>query len=315
MLAMGEVHTGLLQNSGEISESTCRQVLGLMAGETVVVSRRPIPHALSPGRLTGVDCTLPSASRSRIRGVGTVVSRCAVTGGRVAQGSSYVRVVRSDADRRLPWSHYLARPGVVEVLGKVKAADLAEGFTGDTMPDRPDGTCLDLGAVSDRFLDLVQQSPLLDRRAPFKIPRTSLRWVAETGEPSIRFTLHAEQERTLRLTHPGPFTPAVVDLCEDLATHDWLLTSLLVIVERARIGGTLGAQAVARLAPAIDHLMHLWMPAARVEEWLTPFWESLERRSGFTRQWRSLVDRVRDQVAMNTLALLSATAEAGRRSL
>ncbi|WP_405394228.1 SCO2521 family protein [Microbispora hainanensis] len=312
---MGEVHTGLLQNSGEISESTCRQVLGLMAGETVVVSRRPIPHALSPGRLTGVDCTLPSASRSRIRGVGTVVSRCAVTGGRVAQGSSYVRVVRSDADRRLPWSHYLARPGVVEVLGKVKAADLAEGFTGDTMPDRPDGTCLDLGAVSDRFLDLVQQSPLLDRRAPFKIPRTSLRWVAETGEPSIRFTLHAEQERTLRLTHPGPFTPAVVDLCEDLATHDWLLTSLLVIVERARIGGTLGAQAVARLAPAIDHLMHLWMPAARVEEWLTPFWESLERRSGFTRQWRSLVDRVRDQVAMNTLALLSATAEAGRRSL
>ncbi|MEU7690650.1 SCO2521 family protein [Microbispora hainanensis] len=312
---MGEVHTGLLQNSGEISESTCRQVLGLMAGETVVVSRRPIPHALSPGRLTGVDCTLPSASRSRIRGVGTVVSRCAVTGGRVVQGSSYVRVVRSDADRRLPWSHYLARPGVVEVLGKVKAADLAEGFTGDTMPDRPDGTCLDLGAVSDRFLDLVQQSPLLDRRAPFKIPRTSLRWVAETGEPSIRFTLHAEQERTLRLTHPGPFTPAVVDLCEDLATHDWLLTSLLVIVERARIGGTLGAQAVARLAPAIDHLMHLWMPAARVEEWLTPFWESLERRSGFTRQWRSLVDRVRDQVAMNTLALLSATAEAGRRSL
>lgn len=314
MLVMGEVHTGLLQNSGEISESTCRQVLGLMAGETVRVSRRPIVHALSPERLTGVDCALPTASRSRVRAVGTVVSRCAVTGGRVAQGSSYVRVVRSGADRRLPWSHYLARPGVVEVLGKVKAADLAEGFTGDTVPGRPDGACLDLGAVSGRFLDLVQQSPLLDRRAPFKIPRTSLRWVAETGEPSIRFTLHAEQERTLRLTHPGPFTTALVDLCEDLATHDWLLTSLLVIVERARIGGTPGAQAVARLAPAIDHLMHLWMPAARVEEWLTPFWESLERRPGFTRQWRSLVDRVRDQVAMNTLALLSATAEAGRRS-
>ncbi|MEU8277679.1 SCO2521 family protein [Microbispora bryophytorum] len=313
MLVMGEVHTGLLQNSGEISESTCRQVLALMAGETVRVSRRPIVHALSPERLTGVDCALPTGSRSRVRGVGTVMSRCAVTGGRVAQGSSYVRVVRSEADRRLPWSHYLARPGVVEVLGKAKAADLAEGFTGDSAPGGTGGACLNLGAVSGRFLDLVQASPLLDRRAPFKIPRTSLRWVAETGEPSIRFTLHTEQERTLRLTHPGPFTPAVVDLCEDLATHDWLLTSLLVIVERARIGGTQGAQAVARLAPAIDHLMHLWMPAARVEEWLTPFWESLERRPGFSRQWRSLVDRVRDQVAMNTLALLNATAEAGRR--
>ncbi|MGW5260793.1 SCO2521 family protein [Microbispora sp. NPDC004025] len=308
MLVMGEVHTGLLQNSGEISESTCRQVLGITAGETVRVSRRPIVHALSPERLTGVDCPLPAASRSRVRGVGTVVSRCAVTGGRVAQGSSYVRVVRSETDRRLAWSHYLARPGVVEVLGKAKAADLAEGFTGDPAPG-----CLDLGAVSGRFLDLVQASPLLDRRAPFKIPRTSLRWVAETGEPSIRFTLHTEHERTLRLTHPGPFTPAVVDLCEDLATHDWLLTSLLVIVERARIGTTPEAQAVARLAPAIDHLLHLWMPAARVEEWLTPFWDSLERRPGFTRQWRSLVDRVRDQVAMNTLALLSASAETGRR--
>ncbi|GGO27074.1 hypothetical protein GCM10010116_54320 [Microbispora rosea subsp. aerata] len=308
MLAMGEVHTGLLQNSGEISESTCRQVLGLMAGETVRVSRRPIPHALSPERLTGVDCALPSASRSRIRGVGTVVSRCAVTGGRVAQGSSYVRVVRSEADRRLPWSHYLSRPGVVEVLGKAKAADLAEGFVGDPAPG-----CLDMGAISGRFLDLVQASPLLDRRAPFRIPRTSLRWVAETGEPSIRFTLHTEQERTLRLTHPGPFTPAVVDLCEDLATHDWLLTSLLIIVERARIGATPGAQAVARLAPAIDHLLHLWMPAARVEEWLRPFWESLERQPGFTRQWRSLVDRVRDQIATSTLALLSAATEAGRR--
>ncbi|MBO4272680.1 SCO2521 family protein [Microbispora triticiradicis] len=311
MLVMGEVHTGLLQNSGEISEPACRQVLGLMAGETVRVSRRPIVHALSPDRLTGVDCVLPAASGSRIRGVGTVVSRCAVTGGRVAQGSSYVRLARSETDRRLPWSHYLARPGVVEVLGKARAADIAEGFVGEGAP-RLHG-CLDLTAVTGRFLDLVQTSPLLNRRAPFRMPRTILRWVAETGEPSIAFTLHTEQERTLRLTHPGPFTPAVVDLCEDLAVHDWLLTSLLVVVERARVGATPAAEVAARLSPAVDHLLHLWMPAARVEERLTPFWESLERRPGFSRQWRSLVDRVRDQVAVHTLALLSANAETGGR--
>ncbi|MBP2707025.1 hypothetical protein JOL79_24880 [Microbispora sp. RL4-1S] len=305
---MGEVHTALLQNSGEIQEPVCRQVLGLMAGETVRVSRRPIAHALSPDLLTGVDCRLPSASQARVRAVGTVVSRCAITGGRVAQGSSYVRVERAAVDRRLSWSHYLSRPGVAEVLGKAKAGDLAAGFLDGAPPD-----CLDLGAISGRFLDLAQSSPLLDRRAPFRIPRTRLRWVTEVGEPSIRFTLHSDQVRTVRIAHPEPFTPALAALCEDLALHDWLLTTLLVLVERAGIGSAPGAQAAAKLAPAVDHLLHLWMPGAHVGESLAPYWESLDRRPGFTRQWRTLEDRVRDQVALNTLTLLSITAQTGRR--
>ncbi|MEW9533409.1 SCO2521 family protein [Microbispora sp. NPDC049125] len=308
MLVMGEVHTGLLQNSGEISESTCRQVLDLLSGESVRVSRRPIVYAISPDRLTGVDCRLPSASQSRVRGVGTVLSRCAVTGGRIAQGSSYARVERATADRRLPWSHYLARPGIVEVLGKAKTRDLADGFAGD-----PPSGCLDLGAISGRFLDLVQSSPVLDRRAPFKMPRSRLRWVAESGDPSIRFTLHSDQSRTVHLVHRGEFTPDVVDLCEDLALHDWLLTALLALVERAGIGTTPGPQAAAKLSPAVDHLLHLWMPAAHVDGSMAAYWESLDRRPGFTRQWRSLVDRVRDQLALNTLSLLSMNAEAGRR--
>ncbi|WP_204055832.1 SCO2521 family protein [Microbispora corallina] len=305
---MGEVHTGLLQNSGEIEESACRQVLALTAGETVRVSRRPIVHAVSPDRLTGVDCRLPSATQSRVRGVGTVLSRCAITGGRVAQGSSYVRLTRAEADRRLPWSHYLARPGVVEVLGKAKARDLADGFADDPPPG-----CLDLGAISGRFLDLAQSSPLLDRRAPFKVPRTRLRWVAESGEPAIRFVLRSDRTRSVLVVHDGAFTPAVADLCEDLALHDWLLTTLLVLLERARIGAVPGPEAAARLAPAVDHLLHLWMPAARLGDAMAPYWESLDRRPGFSRQWQSLVDRVRDQVTVNTLALLSVTAEAGRR--
>ncbi|GIH69359.1 hypothetical protein Mth01_16120 [Sphaerimonospora thailandensis] len=335
MLVMGEVHTGLLQNSGEVAASTCRRLLGLLAGQTVRVSRRPIVHAVSPDRLTGVDCRLPSASQSRVRGVGTVLTRCSITGGRVVQGSSYVRIVRAAVDRRLPWSHYLARPGVMEVLGKAKPRDLSDGFTDDlpgdrlsgasagrTRPDpaRPDpargdrgpgwsgSAPLDLGAISGRFVDLVQSSPLLDRRAPFKIPRTRLRWVAESasesGAPAIRFTLHNDQLRTLRLVHDGEFTPAVAELCEDLALHDWLLTTLLVIVERALTGGAPGPEAVAKLTPAVDHLLHLWMPAARVDETLTPLWESLERYPGFTRQWQSLVDRIRDQISVNMLTLL-----------
>ncbi|WP_204073913.1 SCO2521 family protein [Planotetraspora phitsanulokensis] len=305
---MGEVHTGLLQNSGEIPESTCRDVLQLLSGERVRVSRRPIVYAVSPDLLTGVDCRLPSASQSRIRGAGTVLSRSSITGGRVVQGSSHTRIERSGSDRRQPWSHYLARPGVVEALGKAKPRDLADGFA-----EEPSADGLDLGAISARFMDVVQSSPLLDRRAPFKIARTRLRWVAEPGEPAIHFTLHSDQMRTVRLVHTGEFTPAVVDLCEDLALHDWLLTALLVIIERARIGGTPGPEAAAKLAPAVDHLLHLWMPSARVDDLLSPYWESLDRRPGFTRQWQSLVDRVRDQLAVHTLAFLREKSGGGAR--
>ncbi|WP_239114982.1 SCO2521 family protein [Planotetraspora kaengkrachanensis] len=299
---MGEVHTGLLQNSGEVPESTCHELLNLLSGERVRVSRRPIVHAVSPDLLTGVDCRLPSASRSRIRGAGTVLSRSSITGGRVVQGSSHTRIERAGSDRRQPWSHYLARPGVVEVLGKVKARDLADGFAEEPPPDG-----LDLGAISARFMDVVQTSSLLDRRTPFKIARTKLRWVAEPGEPAITFTLRSDQMRTIRLVHQGEFTPGVVDLCEDLALHDWLLTSLLVIIERARIGGTSATETAVKLAPAVDHLLHLWMPMARVDDALIPFWESLDRRPGFTRQWQSMVDRVRDQLAVRTLAFLRET--------
>lgn len=302
MLVMGEVRTGLLQNSGEISDSRCQGVLGSLSGERVRVSRRPIVYAVSPDQLTGVDCRLASASRARIRGVGTVSSRSSITGGRVLQGSSHIRITRSESDHRLPWSHYLARPGVVEVFGKVRIADLSVGFT-----EGGSGDCLDLGTVSERFMDAAQSSPLLDRRAPFKSTRTRLRWVVETGDPDIRFTLGNDQVRTVRLVHPGEFSPGIVDLCEDLALHDWLLTTLLVIVERARIGSAARPEVTAKLAPAVDHLLHLWMPGARTEDCLAPFWESLERRPGFTRQWRSLVDRVRDQIAVNTLALLRET--------
>ncbi|GLW96526.1 SCO2521 family protein [Microtetraspora sp. NBRC 16547] len=342
MLVMGEVRTGLLQNSGEIPESLCQSVLGLLSGERVRVSRRPIVYAVSPDQLTGVDCRLASASQARVRGVGTVLSRASVTGGRVLQGSSHIQVVRSESDHRLSWSHYLARPGVVEVFGKIRVPDLSEGFAESARND-----CLDLGSVSERFMDAVQASPFLDRKAPFRSARTRLRWVAESGPTGsggaesgptgsggaesgptgsggaesgragggartpegtgIRFTLGRDQVRTLRLVLPGGFSPGIVDFCEDLALHDWLLTTLLVIVEKARVGTASRAEVTAKLAPAVDHLLHLWMPAARLDDAFAPFWETLERRPGFSRQWHSLVERVRDQVAINTLALLRET--------
>jgi hypothetical protein len=55
---------------------------------------------------------------------------------------------------------------------------------------------------------------------------------------------------------------------------------------------------IGRLAPAVDYLLHLWMPAARVDAALAPFWHGIEQRPGLTRQWQTNVDRVRDQLAL-----------------
>jgi hypothetical protein len=310
LLTLGEVHTGLLQNSTSVSQARSVQLLALVLGERVRQSTRPIAYAVSPDRLTGVDCRLPTVSKARVRGVGTVVSRAAITGGHVLQGSTFTQVVKGEADRRLPWSHYMSRPGVVETVGKADQDDLASGFT-DTKPALPN---LDLGAVSDRLMDEVQVDVGLDRTPPFRMARTRLRWVAAGGagpaQPAwIRFSIENDTLRTMAIGGVDVDDPlSVAALCEDLALHDWLLTTLLELIERSRIGDGSRARVVDRLRPAIDYLLHLWMPAARVDQAVLHLWESLERRPGFTKQWRALVDRIRDQVAVGTVAELSAVA-------
>lgn len=289
------------------------QVLDLLLGERVRCSERPIIHAVSPNLLTGVDCRLATSSGARVRGIGTAVRRAAITGSHVLQGSTYVQVVKSDADRRLPWSHYLSKPGVVETLGKTDPADLAGGFlTAKQVPIN-----LDLGAISGRVMDMVQRSSGLDRTPPFKMARTRLRWVvaveAQPAASQARFTIHSPTVRTLRLTVVEDDLLAAVELCEDLALHDWLLTALLKLIERSQIGACPRPQVVDRLRPAIDYLLHLWMPAARLKESMLPLWESLERQPGFTKQWEASVNRIRDQVALSTIVQLGAAAEGNVR--
>jgi len=285
-----------------------------MLGERVRRSERPIAHAVSPDLLTGVDCRLVTSSGARVRGVGTAVSRATITGGHILQGSAYSHVVRSKADRRLPWSHYLSRPGIIEALGKMDRADLAGGFL--TAKSAP--VSLDLGAISGRAMDMVQRSPELDRTPPFKTARTRLRWVVavDDGPPAdsrAQFTIDSATARTLRLTIREDDLPAAVELCEDLALHDWLLTALLKLIERSRIGASPRPQVVDRLRPAIDYLLHLWMPTARLDESMLALWGSLERQPGFTKQWEASVSRIRDQVALSTIALLGSAADGNAR--
>jgi hypothetical protein len=314
MLAVGEVRTGLLQSSRSMPPDLVRRALGLIPGERVRSSQRPIAYAVSPDRLTGLDCRLATRSGARPRGVGTAVTRATVTGGRVLQGSTRTVLVRGGSDRRLPWWHYLARPGVVETTGRAGWADLADGFLGSPQP-----STLDLGAPNERILDDIVVRPELDRRPPFRARRTTLRWVASTAEadgdgPVAHFAVRSETLRTARLALPAgglpaDDLPAVVEWCEDVALHDWLLTTLIEMVDRSGLGGVSGAAAVRRLRPAVDHLLHLWMPAARVDRRLLPLWEWLERRPGFTRQWDVSVNRIRDQIAVTTVGLLGDVAE------
>ncbi|MEV4410889.1 SCO2521 family protein [Catellatospora sp. NPDC049609] len=299
-VVIGEVHTALLQNSTAVSAATTTALLALTTGERVRRSERPIAYAVSPARFTGVDCDLPAVpvtgrqpDLARVRAVGTVASRAVLTGGHVLQGSAFARVTAADSRHRRPWSHYLSRPGVLELVGRSGGLDVAGGHL--LAADHPG--LLDLGAIGGRTVDAVQASSRVDRRAPFRTVRTGLRWaVCERGGFEFRLVDHAA--RTIRLPRTAADAEAVAVLCEDIALHDWLLTTLLSLVSRNPAGSAERRQVVARLAPAADYLLHLWMPAARTDAALAPFWQGIEQRPGMTRQWQTNVDRVRDQLAL-----------------
>jgi hypothetical protein len=311
---LGEVRTCLLRNSSALPHNAVSELLQLVSGERVRISERPIAYAASPDQLTGLDCRLPAASGSRCRGIGTASAHAVVTGGRVLQGSTVVQVERGADDRRQRWSHYLARPGVMETTGRFAPDDLARGFLADLDPV----AVLDLGAISERLIGAVQRRPQLDHVLPMRAARTRLRWAARvsgSGSPARTVSLTADAPMTCDITVvdrairavtvavPAELLGEVAAFCEDLALHDWALTVLVAAVERA--GQEPGrVEALARLEPAIEHLMHLWMPGAHVSRALRPLWADLERDPGFTRQWTPTVARIRDQLTLHMMAVL-----------
>ncbi|NGM13293.1 SCO2521 family protein [Verrucosispora sp. WMMA2044] len=303
MLTVGEVHTSLLQHSTALAQDQSAEVLSLVEGEAVLTSRRPSLYAVSPDVRTGVDCWLPSAKNRQLRGVGAVVTRAVITGGRIVQASSIIQVVAGE--RRRPWSHYLANSGVLETVGKLDADDLTNGFLHGNAAD-----VLNLDAITGRVLDSVQMSDLLDRRPPLRAARTRLRWTAQVhqqpgADATADVAVDSPTLRTVRLTvSPQDVPAAVAGLCEDLALHDWLLTMLSALVEAAvtRAGST--QEHIERLRPVLEHLLHLWLPGARVDPRLRPIWDRLEQVPGFSRQWQSSVNWIRDQITVGNMAIL-----------
>jgi hypothetical protein len=307
-MLIGEVHTGLLQHSTSLRIADAAQLLSLVEGAEVASSQRPVSYAVSPELPEGVDCLLPSESGRRVRCVGAVLSRALLSGGRVVQASAVATIKPSAARRRLSWSHYIARAGDLETIGKTDRADVVSGFLRPRRGAEPTGT-LSLAGIADRLLDRVQRHDSLDRRAPFRSRRTQLRWTATIDERfatagSARFTVAADGLRTVEMELGPSDAPGARDLCEDLALHDFLLTTVTRFIEDITSSPRPVQDKAAQLRPVVEHLLHLWMPGVRVSPALLPVWDVFERRPGFTRQWTASVDWIRDQLASGAIALL-----------
>jgi hypothetical protein len=297
VLIVGEVHTGLLRGRDPVAGDVARDLVDLVSGEPVLVSERPRFCVRSPVKPVGVDCPLVREGAGRpVRGIGTVVQRSAITDGHLLQGSAYVTIDKAARSARQPWSHYLARPGVVEAVGRTQWADLATSLA----VIQPAGATLDLGGIAARAADRVQQSIRDAGRPRLRAARTRLRWIVEPGSTgSVVFTVHGDDARVLRFPAP-PDAPAarLAEVAEDVALHDWLLTALLEVMRKAAIGLLPREQAIERLLPAIDYLMHLWLPGARGDALSDRVWAALESRAGLSRHWDLLVNRIRDQLAV-----------------
>ncbi|HET9140220.1 SCO2521 family protein, partial [Actinophytocola sp.] len=254
MLIVGEVRTGLLHNSVRLPRPTIVELLEIRPGRRVRVTNRPVNRSVSPDGLVCVDCRVPTVPLTKARGIGTVASHAVVTGGLVLQSAARTQLdVVTNRDRR-PWSHYAARRGVVEVIGKANLVQLAAGYRAE----KPDSTTLDLGAISEHLVSVVQMRPQLDRRTAMRSRPTRTRWTAmveDRADPAVRLHVDSEELRTVELALPSDLLPHAERFCEDLALHDWLLTAMDNVVEAAEKDIINGIDPMRILGAAVDRLV------------------------------------------------------------
>ncbi len=316
VVVLGEIRTGLLPHSLTLDGVNTDEILATVPGATVVRRERPSPLAFSPRRATGVDCHLgwSATAESTARVVGTVASTAILMGGRIAQLSAHTTVVRAQQKKRMPWSHYIGRVGVTEIIGDLPDHDRAdiELAAGYFAPRGP--TTLDLGSICSRHLDDLRSSSLLDQRPPLRAPTTRLRWSAVIGGPAgppVSLRVDGEESRTLRITVREPAElPDARRFCEDVAVHDWLLTVIDARIRSAEVFDD-GRQ-VALLAPVLEHLAHLWMPGAHVPTAMRAPWRDLQNAAGLSKQWNARVEQIQRRIDVATYYAARGTNSAGR---
>ncbi|WP_251096672.1 SCO2521 family protein [Streptomyces sp. Caat 7-52] len=300
VLACGEVRTCLLPTSDAVDERAAEQLLRLRTDERVRLSRHPNRYAVSPALLTGVDCWMPSVTGTRSRAVGTVTARAAIVEGRVLQSSVYFSAPACGPDRRQSWGRYLVRPGCLIPVGRLPVRSVAEGFLAGPRQNE-----LDIGPIAESLTARISRHRILDLSPPLTTADTSLRWTATPAaggkETSVLFTKADDGLRTVELRLPHATTPATAaGLCEDLALHDWLLTTVAYKLDGLQADYE-DSKPLKVLCSLVDHLLHLWMPLSRVDRTLHTAWEELDENSGYSRQWNALAQRIRDQLVLRAV--------------
>ncbi|WP_149553013.1 SCO2521 family protein [Streptomyces marokkonensis] len=304
VIACGEVRTCLLPTRDALDERAAVKLLRLRPDERVRVSRHPNRYVVSPEVLTGVDCPLPTDTGARVRAVGTVGSHASLVEGRVIQATASFSLPAVGTDRRQAWSYYLVRPGSLVPVGQLPQRALVRGFLLGHRPGR-----LDVGSIAESVLARIsRQDRILDHDPPLTAADTRLRWTAVRTaageEPSSLFTKGEDGLRTLELSLPSGLPPtAAVGLCEELALHDWLLTTVADKLDGLPTGAADDRAVLRVLRPLVDHLLHLWMPRARVDRVLQTVWNQLEETPGYSRQWTAHAQRIRDQLALRAIHL------------
>ena len=113
----------------------------------------------------------------------------------------------------------------------------------------------------------LQNSSMLDGKLPVACTRGSWRWAFQCPGPGgrhlFRFKILKDGTRLMRLSAPGHDIADLMDLVEDMALHDWLLSTVEGIVERAELGSGPTEKMLIRVRPVIDHVLHHWMPGAQ----------------------------------------------------
>ncbi|MFF0487862.1 SCO2521 family protein [Nocardia sp. NPDC004068] len=308
LVVLGEVRTCLLPTAGALTRDEARELLTLMPGREVRWRERPGTLAISPTVAVGVDCDLPMGEDAA-RIVGTVATRVVLVGGRVLQSSARTRVVRAGERRRQTWSHYISQKGVTEVISRLPERAtaeilLAEGYL--VGGDRPE--VLDMASISERLLGRVRADERLDQSPPIHAGGTRLRWIARVrGQvgPTVQLRLDDDTTRTVRLIlREESDLDAAQRFCEDLAAHDWLLTIMAAAFEEADRFGGASRERLDILGPLLQHVTGLWMPGAHTPQSMRALWKELQTEPGFSRQWTTLTDRLRDNVSVAMLDTL-----------
>lgn len=294
-VVLGVVTTNLLDTSEPLPLESARQALRLLPGVGADSRRYPVEQVVSPDLFYGVDCVLATSRGLAPRAIGTVRSRAVLTAGHVLQGSARVDVVLDAANRRMPWSYYAARTGTVEAVKKADPADLVTGFLAAGSRSGQ----LDLGSIGAHVMSRLDDVPQVDGRARMRTQIGRLRWavlVRDDSDVNADVSTDDDGGFLVRMTAPGALIPPIVEFCEILALHHWLLAALKNAFGRA----LRSAHPMGELDPALSYLGHMWNPAAHLPVEMSGLWEALEHDAQLTWEWQSTLTRVRDRVSLST---------------